>query len=311
MSEAAISWSIFGIVVFSLLFLDLKVLNKKAHEIKVKEALLISAFWIGLALLFNLGIYFWEGQGKAVEFLTGYLLEKSLSVDNLFIFLIIFSYFKVPAEYQHKVLFWGIIGAIIMRFIFIFAGIALVNKFHWLMYVFGAFLVFVGVKLALHKDKNLNPGDNIVFKLFKRYLPFSSEYSGDSFFARIDGKLVATPLFLVLLVIETTDVVFAVDSIPAIFAITLDPFIVFTSNIFAILGLRALYFALAGIMGMFRYLAYGLSVILVFIGVKMLVAGVFKVPTLYALGFITGILALSVVLSLLFPKKEENPGVPN
>jgi tellurite resistance protein TerC len=292
------AWVGFNAVVVVLLVLDLVVFHRHSHVIKVKEALLWSAFWIALALVFNVGLYFTMDADHALKFFTGYVLEKSLSVDNLFVFLLIFSYFKVPAQYQHNVLFWGILGALVMRAIFIFCGVALLHHFHWVIYVFGAFLVFTGFKLVFEKEKEVDPSKNPVLKLFRRFMPVTAGYEGDRFFVRHAGRLHATPLFIVLLVVETTDVVFAVDSIPAILAITTDSFIVYTSNVFAILGLRALYFALAGLMGMFRYLHYGLGAILAFVGVKMLIADFYKIPIGLALGVIAGILALTILVSL-------------
>lgn len=269
MATSLFLWIGFNVFVLAMLALDLGVFHRKAHVVKIKEALIWSAVWIALALLFNVGVYYWRGPQTALEFLTGYLLEKSLSVDNVFVFLLIFSYFRVPALCQHKVLFWGILGALIMRTVFIAAGIRLIQQFHWVIYVFGAFLIFTGIKMALQKDKEIYPEKNPVIKLFRRLMPVTQDHDEESrFFVRKAGRLHATPLFVALLVVETTDVIFAVDSIPAILAITRDPFIVYTSNVFAILGLRALYFALAGIMPMFHYLHYGLSAILVFVGVK-------------------------------------------
>lgn len=305
MLEQNIVWVVFGVVIALLLVLDLKVFHRKTHCINVKEALLLSAFWIALALLFNIFVYFGLGREPALEFLTGYLLEKSLSVDNLFVFLLIFSYFKVPQLYQHKILFWGIIGALVMRFIFIFAGIALIEKFHWLIYVFGAFLVLIGIKMSIKEDKEMDPEKNIVLRVFKRFFPVTHEYDGEKFFTKIKGQYLATPLFIVLLVVETTDIVFAVDSIPAIFAVTLDPFIVFTSNIFAILGLRALYFALSGVMEKFKYLVYGLSFILVFIGIKMLISSVYKVPIAVTLATIIVVLLVTILWSMVSNRRAQ------
>jgi tellurite resistance protein TerC len=242
------------------------------------------------------------GHEPAMKFLAGYLLEKSLSVDNLFVFLLIFSYFRVPAQYQHKILFWGIVGALIMRGIFIFLGVALVTRFHWVFYILGAFLIFTGIKLAFEKDKEIHPEKNPVLRLFRRFFPVTKELEGDKFFVKRAGRLYATPLLVVLLVVETTDVIFAVDSVPAILAITLDPFIVFSSNVFAILGLRALYFALSGIMQMFHHLHYGLSLILVFVGVKMLIGDFVKIPIGFALGFIALVLAVSIATSIRWPQ---------
>jgi tellurite resistance protein TerC len=295
-------WLAFNIFVLAMLALDLGVFHRKAHVVQIKEALGWTAIWITLALLFNLGIYFWRGPDPALEFLTGYLIEKALSVDNIFVFLLIFSYFDVPLLYQHKVLFYGILGALIMRAVFILMGITLIQKVHWVIYVFGGFLILTGIKIALEKEKEIRPERNPVLRIFRRFMPVSDHYENDKFFTRKEGRFLATPLFIVLLVVETTDIVFAVDSIPAILAITLDPFIVYTSNVFAILGLRALYFALAGMMRLFQYLHYGLSAILVFVGVKMLVASVWKIPIGIALGVVAGILLISVVTSIIRQK---------
>jgi tellurite resistance protein TerC len=309
------AWVAFNLFVLAMLALDLGVFHRQAHEVKMKEALGWSAVWITMALLFNGLIYFqWENlvpnstytnTEASLAFLTGYLIEKALSVDNVFVFLMIFAYFKVPAMYQHKVLFWGIIGALIMRAICIAAGVTLLKQFHWLIYVFGAFLIITGIKMAITKDKKIDPEKNPVLKTFRRMMPVTPGFVGDKFFTKIDGRRWATPLFIVLLFIEMTDLIFAVDSIPAILAITQDPFIVYTSNVFAILGLRALYFALAGIMQLFHYLHYGLSVILVFVGGKMVLTDVVgKVPVSISLGFVAGVLILSVVLSLLIPPRK-------
>jgi tellurite resistance protein TerC len=298
-------WITFNIFVIAMLIIDLKVFHREAHEISVKEALLWSAFWIGLALTFNVALYFWRGPEAALHFLTGYLIEKSLSMDNLFVFLMIFAYFGVAPRYQHKVLFWGILGALIMRGLFIFAGVTLIEKFHWVIYVFGVVLIYSGLKLAFQKDEGIEPEKNPVLKLFRRFVPITEGYVEDKFFVRQAGRLLATPMFVVLLVIETTDVVFAVDSVPAVLAITLDPFIVYTSNVFAILGLRALYFALAGIMRMFYYLHYGLSLILVFVGFKMVLSDIIHLPAGVALGVVAGILIISIAASIIWPPKEE------
>jgi tellurite resistance protein TerC len=297
-------WIGFIAFVLLMLALDLGVFHRKSHEVKIKEALIWSAVWISIALLFNYGIYVYMGEVKAIEFLTGYVIEKSLSIDNLFVFIMIFSYFNVDKKYQHKVLFWGIIGALIMRSIFIFAGVALINKFHWIIYIFGAFLIFTGVKMLFQKDEKMDPNKNPLVKLFKRFYPVTDTMHGDRFFVKINAKTFATPLFVVLLLVEFTDLIFAVDSIPAIMAITSDPFIIFTSNVFAILGLRALYFALAGITQYFHYIKYGLSAILVFVGLKMVMVDFYKIPVMISLFTILGILVISVVASLLFPKKE-------
>lgn len=297
-------WIGFLAFVLLMLALDLGVFHRKSHEVKIKEALIWSAVWISIALLFNYGIYVYMGEVKAMEFLTGYVIEKSLSIDNLFVFIMIFSYFNVDKKYQHKVLFWGIIGALIMRSIFIFAGVALINKFHWIIYIFGAFLIFTGVKMLFQKDEKMDPNKNPLVKLFKRFYPVTDTMHGDRFFVKINAKTFATPLFVVLLLVEFTDLIFAVDSIPAIMAITSDPFIIFTSNVFAILGLRALYFALAGITQYFHYIKYGLSAILVFVGLKMTMVDFYKIPVMISLFTILGILVISVVASLIFPKKE-------
>lgn len=306
MGNEALPFILFTGFILLMLGLDLGLLNRKDHVISIKEALLWSVFWIVLSLAFNVGVYYKLGADPALKFFTGYLLEKSLSVDNLFVFLLVFNYFKVPSKYQHKVLFWGIIGALIMRAVFIATGITLIEKFHWMIYVFGIFLIFTGIKMAMSKDAEINPEDNPVLKLFRRFMPFTNEYHDGNFFIRSDKRLLATPLFIVLLVVETTDVVFAVDSIPAILAISTDPFIVYTSNVFAILGLRALYFALAGLMELFHYLNYGLSFILAFVGVKMLLSdSSFKIPMGVALGVIGGVLIISVVASMVWPHKKE------
>jgi tellurite resistance protein TerC len=298
-------WIIFNAFVLLLLGLDLLVFHRKHHEVKIKEALLTSLFWILLALGFNGLIYFWQGQQAAMEFLTGYLIEKSLSVDNLFVFILIFNFFKVPLKYQHNLLFWGVIGALVLRAIFILVGVALLDKFQFLIYILGAFLLYTGIKMAFSKDKQVDPGHHPLVKWFSKHLPMTNTAVEGKFFVRQAGKLYVTPLLLVLLMIESTDVVFAADSIPAILAISNDPFIVYTSNVFAMLGLRALYFALAGIMQLFHYLHYGLSLILAFIGVKLLISGFYHIGIGYALLGVGAILAISIVASLLFPKKEK------
>ena len=298
-------WIGFNAFVVTMLVLDLTVFHRKAHVIKFKEAIGWSIFWISLAAAFAVIVYFWRGKHVALEFTTGYLIEESLSVDNLFVFLLIFRYFKVPGQLQHKVLFWGIIGALVMRFVFIWAGVALINRFHWIIYVFGAFLVYTGLKLLKSDDSEVKPEHNPVLRVFRKFMPVTDNYEGGKFFVRKRG-VYATPLFLVLLVIETTDVAFAADSIPAILAITRDPFIVYTSNVFAILGLRSLYFALAGLMDAFHFLHYGLAIILSFIGVKMLISNFVHLPTWVALGVVAGVLTLSVVASLVFPKQKSD-----
>ena len=302
----SLSWWVgFNIFIIGMLVLDLVVFNRKEHVIKMKEALSWTAVWITLALVFNLWVYYAYGQEKALEFFTGYLIEKSLSIDNIFVFLMIFYYFRVPKIYQHKVLFWGVLGAIIMRTIFIVAGVSLIQMFHWTIYVFGFFLVLVGIKMLLQKDKEIDPENNPVIKLFRKIMPVTDTYEKDKFFIKKEGKYYATTLFIVLVVIETTDVIFAVDSIPAVLAITQDVFIVYTSNIFAILGLRALYFVLAEVMHLFHYLVYGLSCILVFVGIKMLISDFYKIDTLPALLVIAIVILVSITASIIFKKKEE------
>ena len=295
-------WLIFGVAVVALLALDLGVFHRRAHEVKFREALGWSAAWFTAALLFMWVVYFWRGPEPAVAFLAGYLVEWSLSADNVFVFLMIFSYFRVPSLYQHKVLFWGIVGAVVMRAFMITAGVVLIHAFHWIVYVFGAFLIVTGVHVAFQRDQEIHPERNPVVKLVRRMLPMTKRYHGPRFFVRRRGAWIATPLVLVLAVIESTDVVFAVDSVPAVLAITTDPFIVFTSNVFAILGLRSLYFVLAGVIPLFHYLRYGLAVILAFVGAKMLLSDVAPVPTPVALGVVALALLTSVALSLLRPR---------
>jgi tellurite resistance protein TerC len=300
-------WVVFNLFVLAMLALDLGVFHRKDHVIGIRESLVWSVIWVAVALLFNLGIYLLRGSEPGLEFLTGYLIERSLSIDNIFVFLLVFSYFKVPGVLQYRVLFYGIIGALIMRAIFIAAGVTLIQSVHWIIYVFGAFLILTGIKMALEKDKEVHPEKNPVLRLFRRFASVTDQYEGTRFFVRRNGKLLATPLFLVLLVIETTDVVFATDSIPAILAVTQDAFIVYSSNVFAILGLRALYFALAGIMEMFHHLHYGLSAVLGFVGAKMLLSDLLHVPTPVALGVIALILVVSIIASIAFPKPKQTP----
>jgi tellurite resistance protein TerC len=311
MSSQVLWWIAFGVIVLVLLVLDLKVFHRKSRVITLKEALLWTAFWVALALLFNLGIYLWRGHGPALEFLTCYLIEESLSVDNLFVFLLVFSYFAVAPAYQHKVLFWGIIGAIIMRLAFIEVGVTLLERFHWVFYIFGAFLVVTAIRMAFQRDEKIDPEKNVVLRLFRRFVPVTSSYEDDRFFVKRAGRYIATPLFIVVLVVETTDLVFALDSIPAALAISLDPFIVYTANIFAILGLRSLYFALAGVMRLFHYLRYGLVVVLIFVGAKMLIADFYKIPTEIALGAVVGVLFIAVIASIIWPRKEKIIQVPS
>jgi tellurite resistance protein TerC len=305
----------FNVFVLAMLALDLGVFHKEAHVVSMKEAAGWSALWVTLALVFNAGIYHFMGPQAGIEFLTGYLIEKALSVDNIFVFVLIFSYFQVPPRYQHRVLFWGILGALLMRGAMIAAGAVLIERFHWIIYVFGAFLVFTGIRMAMQDEHDIEPESNPVIRLMRRFIPVTSEYRGQNFFVREAvtpggvARWVATPLFVVLVLVETTDLIFAVDSIPAIFAITRDPFLVYTSNVFAILGLRALYFLLAGVIHKFHYLKLGLAVVLVFVGTKMLLVDVYKIPVAVSLGVIALVLASSVVASLLFPKSaaEHDP----
>jgi tellurite resistance protein TerC len=298
------TWFGFAVFLVIMLAIDLGIFNKSSHEINYKEALLWSGVWISLALLFNVGIFHFMGKQKGLEFFTGYLLEYSLSVDNIFVFVLLLSYFNVPRKYQHKVLFWGIIGAIIMRAILISIGAALIIKFHWIVFIFGIFLVITGIKMAFSGDEKVKPDKNIIVKLFRKIFPVTDKYEKDKFFVKHKTGLVATPLIIVLIVIETSDLIFAFDSIPAILAITQDTFIVFTSNAFAILGLRSLYFALSGFIDKFKFLKYGLSIILIFIGVKMLISGVYEISIIISLSFIVFVLAVSVFLSMHVKKKE-------
>jgi tellurite resistance protein TerC len=297
-------WVVFNLFVLAVLALDLRVLHRPSSTMKFREALAWSVTWILLAAGFAVLVYFWHGRVASLEFVTSYVIELSLSVDNLFVFLLIFRYFRVPAGYQHEVLFWGILGALVMRGLFILAGIGLIRQFHWISYIFGAFLVYGGVRLLRQESLEVRPEKNPVLRVFRRWMPVTEDYEGSRFFVRRE-VLRATPLFIVLLVVETTDVLFAVDSIPAVLAITLNAFIVYTSNVFAILGLRSMYFVLAGIMEMFEYLHYGLSLILIFVGIKMLVSHYYQVPTGITLGVVAGILLVSGLASVVYPKKRE------
>ena len=296
-------WIAFNLVILLLLVLDLAVLNRSHRVVPFRQALRMSAFWIALAIGFGVFIHYWMGPTKALEFATGYLLEEALSVDNLFVFILLFAYFKVPAEEEKTVLFWGILGALLMRGAFIFAGVALVRRFHWVLYLFGLFLIYSGIQLMRGGDEENDPSRNIVLKYSRRFLPLTESYEGGSFFTRRAGKLLFTPLFVVLLVVETTDILFAVDSIPAVLSVTRDSFIVYTSNVFAILGLRSLYFALSGMMKLFHYLNYGLALVLIFIGTKMLLPERYLIPTWIALVVIAAVLGLSVLASVVFPQK--------
>lgn len=309
--EPVLLWGGFTAIIVAMLAFDLFVLNRKAHVVAVREALLWSAMWIALSLIFGASVFLFLGKQKGLEYLTGYVIEKSLSVDNIFVFLVIFQYFAVPPFLQPKALRWGIIGALVMRLIFILVGAALLNAFHWMVFVFGGLLLFTAFRLATQKEHQVHPERNPVIRLLRRFMPVAPDYQGDRFFSRLDGRLMATPLFVVVLMIETTDVIFAIDSIPAIFAVTRDPFIVYTSNAFAILGLRALYFALAGIMDYFTYLRQGLVVILGFVGVKMILSEWYKVPTPLSLAVIAVILLIAIGVSVIRrrPAKEpEGPG---
>ena len=305
MTEPIWAWGVFLLVVIAMLMVDLGVFHRKAHVLSMREATIWSIVWVVVALVFNAIVWVWLGHQKALEFFTGYLVEKALSADNIFVFAVLFNYFAVPPEYRHRVLFWGVLGAIVFRLTFILAGTALLKKFHWVVYIFGIIVIVSGIKLLMRKEEEIDPERNPVLRLARRFLPITPNYHGQKFFVRLNGKFMATPLTLVLLVVESTDIVFAVDSIPAIFAITRDPFIVFTSNVCAILGLRALYFLLEGMIRLFRYLDEGLAVILVFIGIKMLVSEFYKIPTWVALGFVAAVLAITIALSLIAERREQ------
>jgi tellurite resistance protein TerC len=298
-----IPWAVFAVLVGGLLALDLGI-GGREHEPSRREALLWSAGWIGLALMFNAGVYVYYGAETGIEWTTGYLIEKALSIDNIFVFVVIFSYFAVPSALQHRVLFWGILGALATRAVFILVGGTLIAKFHWMIYVFGAVLLATGVKLLLQRETKMDPGSNPVVRLFSRFFPIASGYDGERFFTRENARRAATPLFLALLAVEATDVIFAIDSIPAIFAITRDPFLVFTSNIFAILGLRSMYFLLAGVVEKFRFLRFGLAGVLIFVGAKMALVDVYKVPIAVSLGVIALLLGGSIAVSLVVDKRE-------
>jgi len=304
MSHETILWIVFAVLVPVVLVLDLGVFQRKSHTIKTKEALLMTAGYMALALIFAAAVYFMMGRDKSFTFITGYIIELSLSMDNLFVFLLIFSSFGVPSDYQHRVLFWGIIGAIVTRGAFIASGLAILEKLEWVIYIFGAFLVYTGIKIAIKKDGEVNPKKNLLFRLSCKYLPMTDVYHGGKFLIREKGRWLATPLLLVLIVVESTDIVFAVDSIPAILSITLDSFLIYSSNIFAILGLRSLYFALAGVTKQLAYLNYGLAAILTLLGIKMLGSSWFHVPVPISLGAVVGILALAALASFLWPPKK-------
>jgi len=304
MNETAWLWMGFNLFVLAMLALDLGVFHRKAHIISVKESITWTIIWVAMAMVFNLGVWHFGGSQKALEFFTGYVIEKSLSVDNVFVFALLFSYFAVPPIYQHKVLFWGILGALTMRAVMIAVGATLIAKFTWIIYVFGAFLILTGIKMVVKREEQIHPERNPVVCWFKKIMPVTNTYRGDRFFIVENGVRYATPLFVVLLLVEVSDLIFAVDSIPAIFAVTTDPFIVYTSNVFAILGLRSLYFALAGVMDKFHYLKIGLGIVLAFVGVKMLLAhSPYKLDTLLSLGVVVAIITASVALSILKPKR--------
>jgi len=297
-------WIAFWVVVLGALFVDLAVVNKHKGKVTVRNALVMVLCWVGLALAFGAAVYFTLGSVKAVEYLTAYVVEYSLSVDNMFVFIIIFSYFAIPAENQPTVLLWGVLGAVVMRFIFIFAGIKLINAFSWMMFVFGAILIFTAVKMLVNRGGNFNPGENIAFKIIKKIFPFKEDYRGGNFFTVENGRRFATPLLAAVAVVEVTDLIFAVDSIPAVLSITRDTFIVYTSNIFAVIGLRSLYFLLNGMADKFPYLKYGIAAILAFVGVKMIVANWFHISTPLSLGVVVGILLLPIAASYIFPPKN-------
>jgi tellurite resistance protein TerC len=304
MNHETILWIVFAILVPVVLVLDLGVFQRRAHTIKTKEALLMTAGYMTLALIFAGGVYFMLGSHQSFTFLTGYIVEVSLSMDNLFVFILIFSTFAVPSDYQHRVLFWGIIGAVVMRGAFIASGLAILEALHWVIYIFGAFLVYTGIRIAMKRDGEVNPKKNLFFRLACRFLPMTDSYREGKFFTRENGRLLATPLLLVLVVVETTDIVFATDSIPAILSITLEPFLVYTSNIFAILGLRSLFFAVSGLTKKLAYLNYGLAAILALLGVKMLGSSWFHVPIPVSLGAVVGILMIAALASFLWPPKK-------
>lgn len=301
-------WIAFNAAVLAMLALDLGVFHRTSHRVTLREAAIWSTVWVGLSLAFGYGLSVWMGREAGLQFLTGYLIEKALSVDNIFVFVLIFSYFRVPEEHQHRVLFWGILSALVMRGAMIGAGAYLIERFHWIIYVFGAFLAYTGVRLATRQGHEVHPEKNPILRMVRRAMPVTNEYHGHRFFVRLaptggaPARRAATPLTVVLVLVETTDLLFALDSIPAIFAVTRDPFLVYTSNVCAILGLRSLYFLLAGVVNKFHYLQLGLSIVLVFVGIKMLLADVYDMPVVLSLSVIAAVLALSVVASLVFPK---------
>lgn len=303
-THSFLEWMAFMAIIFFMLFLDLGVFHKKGHKVSIKESLAWTAVWVSLALLFNVYIYRSMGSQAGLEFLTGYIIEKSLSIDNIFVISLIFSYFKVETHHQHRVLFWGVLGALVFRIIFIFAGVALIQKFQWMIYIFGAFLIFTGIKMLKDKEKKVEIENNPLIKFARKHFRVVDKFEGESFTVVKNGKKYFTPLVLVLIMIESTDIIFAVDSIPAILAVTPDPYIVFTSNVFAILGLRSLYFALNGLMEMFEYIGFALSGILIFVGIKMIIAPFYHIPTALSVAVIVIFLLISVLVSIYFPKKR-------
>lgn len=305
MSDTTLMFGGFTVFVLVMLALDLLVFHRNAHSVRIREALVWYGVWVGLAVIFNIGIFVWMGVDEGNEFLTAYVIELSLSVDNIFVFLIVFSAFAVPAHLRHRVLFLGIIGAVVMRGIFIATGVALLDTFSWLIFLFGGFLIFTGIKLAIRKDEEAHPERNPIMRLARRFLPVTDEYEGQNFFVRRHGRLLVTPLFMVLIGLETTDLIFAMDSVPAVLAVSDDTFIIWTSNIFAILGLRALFFLVDGILPYFRYLSFGLSAILVFIGAKMITSDIYHMPTIFSLGAVGGILTVTILASVVAKRRED------
>lgn len=308
--QTLLVWGGFILFVLAMLAIDLGVFHRHSHAVSMKEAGTWTAVWISLATCFGLGLWLFRGSDQALAFAAGYVIEYSLSMDNIFVFVLIFTYFAVPAAYQHRVLFWGIMGALIMRGVMIAAGAALIKQFHWIIYIFGAFLVFTGIRMAFHNNEEIHPEQNPLIRIFRRFFRVTPDYQGEKFFVRQAGVLMATPLFLVLLMVESTDLIFAVDSIPAIFAVTTDPFIVFTSNVFAILGLRSLYFILAGAVTQFHYLKLGLSAVLTYVGIKMLASEWYKIPTAISLLIIVAILGIAIIASLIRARRLAQSGVP-
>lgn len=300
-----ILWVLFNILILILLALDLGVFHRKSHVIGIKESLIWSVIWTAVALIFNVWVFLWHGYESAIEFMAGYMVERALSVDNLFVFLMIFTYFQVPLAHQYKVLIWGILVALVMRAFFIITGVALVHNFEWIIYVFGAFLIYSGIKIACCKNEDINPENNILVRVCKKVLPLTRDFVGEKFFVTVGQRTKVTPLFIVLVAVEVTDLIFAMDSIPAVLGVTRDPFIMYTSNIFAILGLRALYFALAGCAQIFHYLSYGITTILVFVGSKMILSDVYPLPAGITLAIIAFILLLSISASILRPNRKD------